>query len=129
MEHINTWAIVSTGSVKYIGEIEEYHKDGFFDGWVVMNPCYEYVSQPQLQQMGQSGVAYRGRIKCILPHEHLMNPVKVHLKPTEITFLDDMTAKERQEYRDMIDQIAEHIKLSRIQKETGLVTASAIPNS
>lgn len=125
MESINTWAIVSTGTVKYIGEIDLYIREGFFAGWLKLSPCYEYVSQPQLQQAGK-GVAYRGRMKFVLPHEDLRNPVKVHVKPTEITFFSDMAPKDRQEYEAMIKDAQEQIELSRIQRETGIVTASSI---
>jgi hypothetical protein len=123
----DTWAIIATGSAKYIGQIEQYIQEGFLAGWVKLNPCYEYISQPQLQQMGQNGIGYRGRVKFILPHEHLMNPTQVLLKPNEITFLSDMAEKDRQEYEQMIAQVEQQVELSRIQKETGIVTASALP--
>jgi hypothetical protein len=122
------WAVVISGVNKYVGNIT--HEEGVAaNQWVVLNPCYEYMSDLQIAQGPQGQIALAGRTKILVPFDHTLIPFPVTCHVTCITRIRDMAPEDAKGYMETIESAKEMAEKMRRKRDTSLliVPANALP--
>lgn len=105
--------------------VEEENEDS---PYVVLNPCFEYYSDPIQVQTPQGKIEMIGRTKIVCPFDHTMGAAQVTIHVNAICFFKHMQHEDRLAYETMIEETCRNIEAQRVKRNTGIVITRDLPN-
>ena len=121
-----SWAIVTTAAGRYIGNVA---RDGGPLDYIVLNPCYEYLSDIQASQGPNGQINVVGRTRTVLPYDHTLAPVPVRIRAVSIAYINEMGDTDKANYMQMIEETRQRVDASRLRRDSGISIASSIPKN
>lgn len=121
------WAVVTSGNRKFVGRVLLDPNEPNDSHYVVLNPCYEYYSEPVQAQSPTGRVEIVGRTRMILPFDHTLDSAQVTVFVSQICFFKHMSPKDQQSYEKMVEETRQSFEAQRVKRDSGIVLASSIP--
>jgi hypothetical protein len=131
------WAIVTSAGKSVIGRVlvpdDKYRparedvdqlkalmQAGKLD-WVEVDSTLDWAVALQINQNGAT------KIPAMTPHDMLNTVCRTHVRPTQITFFEDMQEEDRKRYKEMVGTIMTQMKRERSAKNSGLHLVKDLP--
>lgn len=130
----DNWAVVYSGNHKYVGKVSSDPNGDPLgpennNGWVTLNPCFEYMSDLQFAQVSPKQVAITGRSRVMIPFDHTLQSCPVHCQVSSIAYFEEMGDEDRKGYQAARDVTLEKVEELRRQRDGSIlvVPGSAMP--
>jgi len=117
------WAVATAGAKSYIGKVEGVSEAG---DAMVLNPAYELIILNIPTQTPQ-GIALQKMINCV-PVGAASNDVRMHLRPTDIMYINELVEADQAEYKKLIEG-ARQVAISARASKAGIQLVSSLPKS
>jgi hypothetical protein len=129
----DNWAIVLTPVGRFIGNVIRTwgppESAGAVVTGVIVNPCYEYLSDVQAAQGPQGQVQIVGRTKILMPFDHTLGEMPIRLQVSLIAYLEDMIDTDQRNYLAAIEDVRKRIEAGRLQRDCGITIARDVPKN
>jgi hypothetical protein len=131
-EFTGVWAVITTEGKSYIGKVvatqvgskangfhkegEEVDQDAVLDAdRVTLNPAYDFFS-PLRPVQGPNGQMGFSREPIVTPFEFALENMPVYVRPSVVTFFDDMKDGDRRTYENFVTGAEQQRTAARAQR-------------
>jgi hypothetical protein len=125
------WAVVHSGSRKYIGSLRNHpdlgHAKGHFQGGqdLIMGPVFElYTGMHLINTPNGPGMSH---IVQVMPLDGARCDSVLRVKPTAIHFFADMKEEDQERHKELVKRFLEQADTVRRMSDAGIVPAKQVP--
>jgi len=123
------WAIVMSGSAKYIGRLTHaVSKEAFLrdlnerpGAFAEIKPVFDYAVPMQIQQNGIQ------KIPALTPLDMLGEECAAYVQITGLIFFEDMQETDRTRYKTFVAATRDQMSMNRMKRETGIEVVPGMP--